>query len=125
MQACTICGRKHILKCVWNDILFPEDPKEFLLAYLDQLEDCKDRGAQGPCLFNTSNLDAVFGILDPTNEGFVSYEQYKKGALRLNIFILFLFILYLTRRSPIEVLTSLLQGRPGATDICIQIDVIV
>ena len=66
--------------------VFTEDPKEFLIGYLGQLKYSKDNRAQGPCLFNDSNVDSVFGILDPTNEGYVSYDQYKEGALRLNIF---------------------------------------
>jgi hypothetical protein len=70
---------------VSDNIFFTEDPKDFLIDYLGQLKDSKDNHTQGPCLFNESNLDSVFGILDPTNEGYVSYDQYKEGALRFNI----------------------------------------
>lgn len=35
--------------------------------------------AGSPCLFDDSNLDAVCGILDPTNQGYISYNQYKEG----------------------------------------------
>lgn len=31
------------------------------------------------CLFDDSNLDAVCGILDPTNQGYISYNQYREG----------------------------------------------
>lgn len=53
-------------------------PKEFLV---DQLEKLKLSSARlgVTCLFNDSNLDALFGVLDPSSQGFITYGQYKQG----------------------------------------------
>ena len=67
---------------------FTEDPKEFLIGFLDQLKESRDNRVDGPCLFNESNLDSVFGLIDPTNEGYVTYAQYKEGEQRYtNIYV--------------------------------------
>ncbi|XP_076863391.1 EF-hand calcium-binding domain-containing protein 10 [Brachyhypopomus gauderio] len=63
----------------------PERPREFLIAQLEQLNASKLSGADSPCLFDDSNLDAVFGILDPVNQGFISYVQYKEALKTLGI----------------------------------------
>lgn len=39
----------------------------------------KFQAAVSPNLFDDSNLDTVCGILDPTNQGFISYNQYREG----------------------------------------------
>ncbi|XP_059917811.1 EF-hand calcium-binding domain-containing protein 10 [Gadus macrocephalus] len=77
----------ELMNNLTSSLLFnrPEDPKDFLIDYLGQLKDSKDNHTQGPCLFNESNLDSVFGILDPTNEGYVSYDQYKEALITLGV----------------------------------------
>ena len=34
-----------------------------------------------PCLFDESNINSIFGMLDPVNKGYISLEQYKEGNL--------------------------------------------
>ncbi|XP_062858527.1 EF-hand calcium-binding domain-containing protein 10 [Trichomycterus rosablanca] len=63
----------------------PDRPREFLIAKLEQLGASKLSEADSPCLFDDSNLDAVFGILDPTNQGHISYIQYKEALKILGI----------------------------------------
>ncbi|XP_066524681.1 EF-hand calcium-binding domain-containing protein 10 [Hoplias malabaricus] len=63
----------------------PERPKEFLVSQLEKLKATRDHAAESHCLFDDSNLDAVFGILDPTNQGYISYAQYKEALMTLGI----------------------------------------
>ncbi|KAG7281869.1 hypothetical protein CRUP_031118 [Coryphaenoides rupestris] len=63
----------------------PEDPKEYLIGYLGQLKESKDNCVRGPCLFNDSNLDSVFGVLDPANEGYVTFAQYMEALATLGV----------------------------------------
>ncbi|KAF3855186.1 hypothetical protein F7725_023241, partial [Dissostichus mawsoni] len=57
----------------------PEKPREFLIEQLEQLKISQQTGMKGPNLFNNANLDAVFGILDPTNQKHITFAQYKQG----------------------------------------------
>ncbi|XP_028813663.1 EF-hand calcium-binding domain-containing protein 10 [Denticeps clupeoides] len=63
----------------------PERPKEFLIAQLEQLRVSKLHSVESPCLFNDSNLDAVFGILDPARQGHITFAQYKEALTTLGI----------------------------------------
>ncbi|XP_042352523.1 EF-hand calcium-binding domain-containing protein 10 isoform X1 [Plectropomus leopardus] len=63
----------------------PENPREFLVEQLEQLKRSRDSGVPGPNLFNDTNLDAVFGILDPANQGHITFEQYKHALTTLGI----------------------------------------
>ncbi|KAI4872128.1 hypothetical protein NFI96_031076, partial [Prochilodus magdalenae] len=63
----------------------PERPREFLISQLEQMKASRDRAVDGPCLFDNSNLDAIVGILDPTNQGHISYAQYKEALRTLGI----------------------------------------
>lgn len=60
-------------------LVFLEQPREFLISQLEQMQASKLQAASSPCLFDDSNLDAVCGILDPTNQGYISYNQYREG----------------------------------------------
>ncbi|XP_030621210.1 EF-hand calcium-binding domain-containing protein 10 [Chanos chanos] len=59
----------------------PERPRDFLIDQLEQLKESRVRAG----LFNDSNLDAVFGILDPTHQGHITYTQYKEALTMLGI----------------------------------------
>ncbi|KAM4618355.1 EF-hand calcium-binding domain-containing protein 10 [Polymixia lowei] len=63
----------------------PAHPKEFLIEQLEQLKVSKQKSLGGPCLFNDSNLDSVFGILDPTKQEHITYAQYKEALATLGI----------------------------------------
>ncbi|MCI4381847.1 hypothetical protein PGIGA_G00256720 [Pangasianodon gigas] len=63
----------------------PEKPREFLISQLEQMQASKLQAAGIPCLFDDSNLDAVCGILDPTNQGYISYNQYREALKTLGI----------------------------------------
>ncbi|KPP62147.1 hypothetical protein Z043_119683, partial [Scleropages formosus] len=60
-------------------------PLEFLIAQLEKLQASRAGAAETPCLFDHSNVDAVFGILDPTGQGHITLVQYKEALSTLGI----------------------------------------
>uniref|UniRef100_W5NFU7 EF-hand calcium binding domain 10 n=2 Tax=Lepisosteus oculatus TaxID=7918 RepID=W5NFU7_LEPOC len=63
----------------------PERPREFLISQLEMLKVTRMRTADSPCLFNDSNLEAIFGILDPPRQGYITLAQYKEALKTLGI----------------------------------------
>ncbi|KAK2867336.1 hypothetical protein Q8A67_025453 [Cirrhinus molitorella] len=63
----------------------PDRPREFLIDQLEKLKVSKVGPGNPPCLFNESNLDALFGILDPSHQGFITSNQYKEALKTLGI----------------------------------------
>ncbi|XP_034541963.1 EF-hand calcium-binding domain-containing protein 10 [Notolabrus celidotus] len=63
----------------------PDNPRDFLVEQLKQLKLSQQTGVKGPNLFNNTNLDAVFGILDPANQKYITYAQYKQALTTLGI----------------------------------------
>uniref|UniRef100_A0A3B5KSM7 EFCAB10 C-terminal EF-hand domain-containing protein n=1 Tax=Xiphophorus couchianus TaxID=32473 RepID=A0A3B5KSM7_9TELE len=63
----------------------PENPKEFLIEQLDLLKVSRESGIRGPNLFDNSNLTAVCGIMDPANQKYISFAQYKQALTMLGI----------------------------------------
>ncbi|XP_033880556.2 EF-hand calcium-binding domain-containing protein 10 [Acipenser ruthenus] len=57
----------------------PERPCEFLITQLEKLKLARTTSRDYPCLFNESNLEAIFGILDPTRQGYITLGQYKEA----------------------------------------------
>ncbi|XP_062914259.1 EF-hand calcium-binding domain-containing protein 10 [Mobula hypostoma] len=60
----------------------PAKPLEFLV---EQLKAAKNTQTNYPCLFDESNLDAVFGILDPTKQGYITLKQYTEALKTLGV----------------------------------------
>ncbi|KAI0214480.1 hypothetical protein LSAT2_000428 [Lamellibrachia satsuma] len=59
-----------------------DDPKAFLVQFLEEL----DAGLGGTYdLFDESNIESMFGMLDPTTTGFITFEQYKEAISTLGI----------------------------------------
>ncbi|KAI7811883.1 putative EF-hand calcium-binding domain-containing protein 10, partial [Triplophysa rosa] len=63
----------------------PERPREFLIDQLEKLKESKVSQEYSPCLFNESNLDALFGILDPSHQGYITHAQYKEALKTLGV----------------------------------------
>ncbi|KAM8892911.1 EF-hand calcium-binding domain-containing protein 10-like [Spinachia spinachia] len=63
----------------------PDNPREFLVEQLEQLKLSQQSGKKGPNLFNNANLDAIFGILDPINQKYITLAQYKHALTTLGI----------------------------------------
>ena len=47
--------------------------------YLEKLKDARTVKRNYPCIFDDSNIKSLFGMLDVTGKGFITYEQYKQG----------------------------------------------
>ena len=58
---------------------FPDHPKEFLVEQIEKLQKAKATKREFPCLFDDSNIQSVFGMLDPTGKGFITHQQYLEG----------------------------------------------
>ncbi|KAM7002793.1 EF-hand calcium-binding domain-containing protein 10 [Tautogolabrus adspersus] len=63
----------------------PENPREFLVEQLKQLKLSQQSGVKGPNLFNNANLNAIFGILDPIGQKYITFAQYKQALTTLGI----------------------------------------
>ncbi|XP_048463784.1 EF-hand calcium-binding domain-containing protein 10 [Rhincodon typus] len=60
-------------------------PVEFLVQQLEKLKSARQTKKDYPSLFDESNLDAVFGILDPTKQGHITLRQYREALKTLGI----------------------------------------
>jgi len=49
--------------------------------FLEKLKDARTVQRNYPCIFDDSNVRSLFGMLDVTGKGFITYEQYKQGDL--------------------------------------------
>ena len=49
--------------------------------FLEKLKDARTVQRNYPCIFDDSNVRSLFGMLDVTGKGFITYEQYKEGDL--------------------------------------------
>ena len=58
-----------------------EDPKAYMKQFLEKLKDARTVQRNYPCIFDDSNVRSLFGMLDVTGKGFITYEQYKQGDL--------------------------------------------
>lgn len=71
-----------LITCHLSFFCLSENHIAFLIEQLEQLKDFQQRGIEGPSLFNESNLDAAFGMLDPTNQNYITFAQYKHGEFK-------------------------------------------
>ncbi|XP_038047796.1 EF-hand calcium-binding domain-containing protein 10-like [Patiria miniata] len=57
----------------------PDNPKAFMIDYMEKLKEARTTQLDFPCLFDESNIESVFGMLDPTKKGFITLDQYKQA----------------------------------------------
>ncbi|XP_030839484.1 EF-hand calcium-binding domain-containing protein 10-like [Strongylocentrotus purpuratus] len=57
----------------------PENPKTFMIDYISKLKEGRTTQMNYPCLFDDTNIDSVFGMLDPTKKGHITLEQYREA----------------------------------------------
>ena len=60
-------------------LLFIGDPKESIVEYLEKLRKSKLANLTPPSLFDETNLQSIFGMLDPSGRGYITYNQYCEG----------------------------------------------
>ncbi|XP_007896763.1 EF-hand calcium-binding domain-containing protein 10 [Callorhinchus milii] len=64
----------------------PDNPREFLITELENVMTVRDLYSERyPCLFDDSNLVAIYGILDTTKQGFITQAQYVEAFKTLGI----------------------------------------
>ncbi|CAF1421367.1 unnamed protein product [Rotaria magnacalcarata] len=63
----------------------PEDPKAFMIDYLEQLKKSRATGLAFPALVQDTDLTSVFRILDPVGLGHITYSQYASTMENLGI----------------------------------------
>ncbi|XP_071083313.1 EF-hand calcium-binding domain-containing protein 10-like [Haliotis cracherodii] len=63
----------------------PDDPKKFLISTLEKLHKCRSTKLDIPSLFDDSNIHSVFGMLDPTNRGYITLQQYNEALTTLGV----------------------------------------
>lgn len=62
------------------NICVADDPKAFLASHIEQLKTARETGENFPCLFDESNVESAFGIMDPTGRGFITRIHYQEGS---------------------------------------------
>ncbi|XP_004069449.1 EF-hand calcium-binding domain-containing protein 10 [Oryzias latipes] len=83
--------RKHkiaeLVENLFSMLLFyrPDNPREFLIEQLKLLKLSQINNVMGPHLLKSSNLDAVFGILDPAKQKHITFAQYRQAMKTLGI----------------------------------------
>ena len=50
-----------------------------MIKYLETLKDYRNVKGDYPAMFTDANIAAVFSMLDATNKGYISMEQYRSG----------------------------------------------
>ncbi|XP_072026439.1 EF-hand calcium-binding domain-containing protein 10-like [Amphiura filiformis] len=70
---------------ITSELIFhrPDNPKAFMLDYIAKTKEARTTQMDYPCLFDNSNIESVFGMLDPTKKGFISLEQYTQALQTL------------------------------------------
>nr|CAB3241136.1 EF-hand calcium-binding domain-containing protein 10-like [Phallusia mammillata] len=63
----------------------PDEPKAYLTQQLEKLKIAKQSGMYYPCLFDDSNLNSIFGMLDPTKLGYITREQFVAALTTIGI----------------------------------------
>ncbi|KAG8577194.1 hypothetical protein GDO81_010096 [Engystomops pustulosus] len=63
----------------------PERPREFLITQLEKLKLARLADVEHPCLFDETNVDAIFRILDPSGQGYITGTQYIEALKTLGV----------------------------------------
>ena len=63
----------------------PENAKKFMIKYLETLRKFRDEKGDYEAMFVEANITSVFGMLDVTNKGFISLDQYRSALKTLGV----------------------------------------
>lgn len=58
-----------------------EDPKKSIIDYLELLKKARIASLHPPSLFEEQNLHSMYGMLDPSGRGSITYNQYCEGLI--------------------------------------------
>lgn len=53
-----------------------------MVDVLEKLRKSRATHFDYPCMFDDANIQSIFGMLDPTNQGYISIPQYREGRFR-------------------------------------------
>merc|ERR1712076_267398 len=65
----------------------PSNPKEFLIEHIEKLQKSQKTKLDYPCLFDETNIASIFGMLDPTSQGYITLHQYREALTTLGVTI--------------------------------------
>ncbi|XP_048739759.2 EF-hand calcium-binding domain-containing protein 10-like [Ostrea edulis] len=63
----------------------PENPKKYMIDLLEKLQRSRATKHDYPCLFDDTNIQSVYNMLDPTNRGFITLQQYQEAMTTLGV----------------------------------------
>merc|ERR1711860_380248 len=63
----------------------PDDPKKHMIELLEKLQKSRASKLDYPCLFDDTNIQSVYGMLDPTQRGYITVQQYREALTTLGI----------------------------------------
>jgi len=63
----------------------PENAKKFMINYLETLKKYRDESGDYPAMFTDANVSSVFGMLDVTNKGYITLDQYRAALKTLGV----------------------------------------
>ncbi|XP_044533336.1 EF-hand calcium-binding domain-containing protein 10 isoform X1 [Gracilinanus agilis] len=63
----------------------PEKPRDFLLNLLARIKIAKITSVDFPYLMEDSNLNSMFEIMDPTNQGHITNAQFREALSTLGL----------------------------------------
>ena len=66
-------------------LTFADAPRVFMMEYLEELESSRVSKYELPSLFDDANIDAVFTLMDPTNQGTITMDQYHEGSMNQRV----------------------------------------
>ena len=58
-------------------------PRESMIEFLDKLRKAKLANLNPPSLLEDNNLQSIFGMLDPSGKGSITYKQYLEGIFQI------------------------------------------
>uniref|UniRef100_A0A8C4R6X8 EFCAB10 C-terminal EF-hand domain-containing protein n=1 Tax=Eptatretus burgeri TaxID=7764 RepID=A0A8C4R6X8_EPTBU len=68
-----------ILEHLWSFL----HPRTFLIEELKKLQGAQSTMKELPCLFDSSNIEAIFGVLDPCERGYITLNQYTQAMVTM------------------------------------------
>ncbi len=81
-----------IQRCLFFSLkIYLENPKESIVDYLERLKKGRLANLNPPSLLEDTNLNSIFGMLDPSGKGSITFKQYYEGNFylrRINQFFL-------------------------------------
>lgn len=72
-----VVGLNFLIK---NCFQIKDNPKEAIIEYLERLKKSKMASVHPPSLYEDQNLHSIFGMLDPSGQGYITFRQYVEGS---------------------------------------------